>query len=226
MYPHLGQAPAGAGAGAGATTALSTQTLHPPKSTHPNPPLFSSRCSNFLSSSSSSNLRTLTVNADVTNKPKPSSSFADSDDQPISVVTQENVPLEGVIQFEKPDTTSRFNKWVELSDDVAGGPDETRLGGGDDGVDQAGGDGGLPEMGGPGWEGMVVVDGGGAVVDVGGAGGEIKEAQAVPSAVTEVCMAAHQWFVVVPTRLKQIGSEIGDRHMGFSKRFDLLDVMP
>ncbi|KAL8250929.1 hypothetical protein R6Q59_034622 [Mikania micrantha] len=154
MYPHLGQAPAGAGAGAGATTALSTQTLHPPKSTHPNPPLFSSRCSNFLSSSSSSNLRTLTVNADVTNKPKPSSSFADSDDQPISVVTQENVPLEGVIQFEKPDTTSRFNKW-----------------------DQAGGDGGLPKMGGPGWEGMVVVDGGGAVVDVGGAGGEVDSAE-------------------------------------------------
>ncbi|KAD2394456.1 hypothetical protein E3N88_41433 [Mikania micrantha] len=39
------------------------------------------------------------------------------------------------------------------------------------------GDGGLPEMGGPGWEGMVVVDGGGAVVDVGGAGGEGDRAE-------------------------------------------------
>ncbi|KAD5507585.1 hypothetical protein E3N88_15288 [Mikania micrantha] len=66
---------------------------------------------------------------------------------------------------------------VELSDDVAGGPDETRLGGGGDGVDRAGGDGGLfPEMGGPGWEGVVVVDGGGVVVDVGGAGGEVDRA--------------------------------------------------
>ncbi|KAD6795505.1 hypothetical protein E3N88_06401 [Mikania micrantha] len=32
-------------------------------------------------------------------------------------------------------------------------------------------------MGGPGWEGMVVVDGGGAVVDVGGAGGEGDRAE-------------------------------------------------
>ncbi|KAK1432300.1 hypothetical protein QVD17_09195 [Tagetes erecta] len=116
MYLNLTQPPTGAsaGAGAGASTALSTQTLHPPKFTHPNPPLFSNRRPKLLSTSSStsssSNLRTVTVNADVTNKSsKPSSNF--SDEQPISIVTQENVPLEGVIQFEKPDATSRFKKW-------------------------------------------------------------------------------------------------------------------
>ncbi|KAK9069504.1 hypothetical protein SSX86_011408 [Deinandra increscens subsp. villosa] len=110
MYLHL--SPTGAGAGAGGTTALSTQTLHPPKFTHPNPPLFSSRRPpKFLSTTSLSNLRTIIVNADVTNKSKPSSNFPDSGDQPISVVSQENVPLEGVIQFEKPDTNSRFRKW-------------------------------------------------------------------------------------------------------------------
>ncbi|KAI3784229.1 hypothetical protein L1987_43324 [Smallanthus sonchifolius] len=108
MYLHLSQAPAGAGA----TTALSTHTLHPPKFTHPNPPLFSSRRPKFLSLS---NLRTITVNADVSNKSKPSSSFANSEEQPISVVSQENVPLEGVIQFEKPDTTSRFRKWGHVA---------------------------------------------------------------------------------------------------------------
>ncbi|KAI3725629.1 hypothetical protein L1987_65420 [Smallanthus sonchifolius] len=108
MYLHLSQATAGAGA----TTALSTHTLHPPKFTHPNPPLFSSRRPKFLSLST---LRPVIVNADVTNKSKPSSSFSDSDEQPISVVSQENVPLEGVIQFEKPDTTSRFRKWGHVA---------------------------------------------------------------------------------------------------------------
>ncbi|XP_076897146.1 uncharacterized protein LOC143550372 [Bidens hawaiensis] len=107
MYLNLSQAPAG---GVG----LSTETRHPPRFTHPNPPLFSNRRPKVLSTSSlpnnnnnNNNLRTVIANADVTNKPKPSSNLPD---QPISVV-----PLEGVIQFEKPDATSRFRKWGHVA---------------------------------------------------------------------------------------------------------------
>ncbi|XP_023748945.1 uncharacterized protein LOC111897217 [Lactuca sativa] len=112
MYLQLSQAPAGA------TTALSTQTLHPPKFTHPVHPLFSNRRPKFLSTTTStsfSNHRTVIVNADITNKSKPTTPFTDSEDQPISVVGQENVPLEGVIQFEKPDTSARFRKWGHVA---------------------------------------------------------------------------------------------------------------
>ncbi|XP_076948324.1 uncharacterized protein LOC143620533 [Bidens hawaiensis] len=104
MYLNLSQGPAG---GAG----LSTQTRHPPGFTQPNHPLFSNRRPKFLSLSNN-NLRTIIANADVTNKPQPSSN---PPDQPISVVTQENVSLEGVIQFEKPDATSRFRKWGHVA---------------------------------------------------------------------------------------------------------------
>nr|XP_043615481.1 uncharacterized protein LOC122587390 [Erigeron canadensis] len=115
MYLNLTPPPTG-----GTTTALSTQTLHPPKFTHPNPPLFSNRRPKFLSTSSSNHnnlLKSVIVNADVTNKSKASTGFQDSNDeqQRISVVSQENVPLEGVIQFEKPDTTSRFRKWGHVA---------------------------------------------------------------------------------------------------------------
>ncbi|XP_076909401.1 uncharacterized protein LOC143566646 [Bidens hawaiensis] len=109
---NLTQGPASGGG-------LSTQTRHPPSFTHPNPPLFSNRRPKFLSLSNNNNnninnnnRRTIIANADVTNKPKPSSNLHD---QPISLVTQENVPLEGVILFEKPDTTSRFRKWGHVA---------------------------------------------------------------------------------------------------------------
>ncbi|XP_071711038.1 uncharacterized protein [Rutidosis leptorrhynchoides] len=127
MYLNLNltQPPTGAGAST-TTTALSTQTLYPPKFIQPNPPLFTNRRPKFLSSSSSSsssttslsNLRNVIVSADVTNKSnkQTSAGFSESDEQPsISVVSQENVPLEGVIQFEKPDTNSRFRKWGQVA---------------------------------------------------------------------------------------------------------------
>lgn len=111
MYLHLSQSPS--------TTPLSTQTIHPPKFTHPLHPLFSTRRPSSITSSSSlsnSLLRNVLVNADVTNKNKPTSSFNDnSDEQTVTFVSQENVPLEGVIQFEKPDNTSRFKKWGHVA---------------------------------------------------------------------------------------------------------------
>ncbi|KVI06737.1 Protein of unknown function DUF3054 [Cynara cardunculus var. scolymus] len=111
MYLHLSQV------AGGAASTLSTQTLHPPKFTHPIPPLFSNRRPKFLATTTSlSILRTVVVNADVTNKSKPATaSFTGSEDQPISIVSQENVPLEGVIQFEKPDTNSRFRRWGHVA---------------------------------------------------------------------------------------------------------------
>ncbi|KAI3758481.1 hypothetical protein L6452_06044 [Arctium lappa] len=114
MYLQLSQVPGGA-----AASPLSTQTLHPPKFTHPIPPLFSNRRPKFLSTTTTtslSTLRTVIVNADVTKPSKPATtSFTASEEQPISVVSQENVPLEGVIQFEKPDTNSRFRKWGHVA---------------------------------------------------------------------------------------------------------------
>ncbi|GJZ27484.1 uncharacterized protein Tco_0571737 [Tanacetum coccineum] len=112
MYLHLSQSPS--------TTPLSTQTIHPPKFTHPLHPLFSTRRPSSITSSSSylsnSLVRNVVVNADVTNKNKPTTSFnGNSDEQSVTFVSQENVPLEGVIQFEKPDNTSRFKKWGHVA---------------------------------------------------------------------------------------------------------------
>ncbi|KAM0070990.1 hypothetical protein Hdeb2414_s0001g00019731 [Helianthus debilis subsp. tardiflorus] len=96
---------------AGGTSALSTQTLHPPKFS----PLFSSRRPHFLSSTSlSDRSRSIIVNAQPTPTPTPTPT-PNSEEQPISLVSQENVPLEGVIQFEKPDTASRFRKWGHVA---------------------------------------------------------------------------------------------------------------
>ncbi|KAG6400371.1 hypothetical protein SASPL_137199 [Salvia splendens] len=93
------------------------------KSVHPVAPLFSKRRPSF---SASRALKPLTLanaaesSSDASAKPftatSSSSSSAPFDDQgstpnPISLVGQENVPLEGVIQFEKPDSSSRLAKW-------------------------------------------------------------------------------------------------------------------
>lgn len=119
MYLQLSQSPSTT-----TTVPLSTQTIHPPKFTHPLHPLFSTRrpSSSITSSLSLSNsfLRNVVVNADVTNKNhKPTTSFnkdtSPDEQQTVTFVSLESVPLEGVIQFEKPDTTSRFKKWGHVA---------------------------------------------------------------------------------------------------------------
>lgn len=97
------------------------------KPVHPVAPLFSKRRPTL---SASRLLKPLTLasaaesSGGASTKPatSTSSSSAPFDDQssnpnPISLVGQENVPLEGVIQFEKPDTSSRLAKWgyIDLS---------------------------------------------------------------------------------------------------------------
>ncbi|XP_057794284.1 uncharacterized protein LOC131010664 isoform X2 [Salvia miltiorrhiza] len=92
------------------------------KSVHPVAPLFSKRRPTL---SASRTIKPLTLanaaesSGGASAKPastSTSSSPAPFDDQgsnpnPISFVGQEKVPLEGVIQFEKPDSSSRLAKW-------------------------------------------------------------------------------------------------------------------
>ncbi|KAI3465230.1 hypothetical protein Pfo_021893 [Paulownia fortunei] len=111
MVPLLSQA-------AGAGGALLSSTHHCSlKFVHPIPPLFSKRRPNF---SVSRRLKPLTLaNAADSSRgasTKPTTSTVPFDDQgsnsnSISFVGQPNVPLEGVIQFEKPNSTSLLAKW-------------------------------------------------------------------------------------------------------------------
>ncbi|CAN4122516.1 unnamed protein product [Withania somnifera] len=83
--------------------------------THPIPPLFSHRRGpNKLNSPIHGPLKPLTlVNAESSSSSGLSSSDNGSGDS-ISFVSQESVPIEGVIQFEKPDSSSfsrKINKW-------------------------------------------------------------------------------------------------------------------
>ncbi|KAL7154910.1 hypothetical protein ABFS83_03G035900 [Erythranthe nasuta] len=113
MVPLLSQA-------AGAGGALLSSTHHCSlKSVHPIPPLFSKRRPNF---SVCRRLKPLTIANAADSSGGPStktttSSTVKFEDQgsaasnSISIVGQESVPLEGVIQFEKPDSSSRIAKW-------------------------------------------------------------------------------------------------------------------
>ncbi|KAM1834460.1 hypothetical protein ACFX13_016922 [Malus domestica] len=122
----LGQAPGGA---------LSTQRCYltsPPKFSNPNPPLFSThRPSRFFSnvnpskslnitlakadggvdSASSADKRGFSASSTPPPPPPPPPSV---DNRPV-FVGQENVPLEGVIQFEKPDSSARVRKWGHVA---------------------------------------------------------------------------------------------------------------
>lgn len=93
-----------------------------PKFRHPIPPLFSNRRPKF----SPSNNPTIApkrpkpitaTNSDSgsgSTKSKPTTPF--NTDNPITFVGEENVPLEGVIQFEKPNTNSTLiNKWGRVA---------------------------------------------------------------------------------------------------------------
>ncbi|KAL0322975.1 UNVERIFIED_CONTAM: hypothetical protein Sangu_1916800 [Sesamum angustifolium] len=111
MVPLLSQAAAGGGALLSATHHCSL------KFAHPNPPLFSKRRPNF-SLSRRHRPVTLANAADssggAATKPTASSSNVPSGDESsnsIAFVGQDNVPLEGVIQFEKPSSTSLLVKW-------------------------------------------------------------------------------------------------------------------
>ncbi|CAN6721797.1 unnamed protein product [Malus baccata var. baccata] len=119
----LGQAPGGA------LSARRCSLTSPPKFSNPNPPLFSSRRpSRFFSNvnpSKSLNITLVKANGGVDSAsstakqgfsassppPPPPPSV---DNQPV-FVGQENIPLEGVIQFEKSDSSARLRKWGRVA---------------------------------------------------------------------------------------------------------------
>ncbi|KAL0366297.1 UNVERIFIED_CONTAM: hypothetical protein Sradi_3519800 [Sesamum radiatum] len=120
MVPLLSQAAAGGGALLSATHHCSL------KFAHPNPPLFSKRRPNFALSR---RLRSVTLanaadsSGGAATKPTVSSSnvpCGDESSNSIAFVGQENVALEGVIQFEKPSSTSRLVKWGVVAGLAAG----------------------------------------------------------------------------------------------------------
>ncbi|KAL6216731.1 hypothetical protein ACLB2K_009950 [Fragaria x ananassa] len=112
----LSQAPAGA--------LSATCSRKPPlKFTNPNPPIFSTRKPKFVSTPNSSKSLTLakavedSTSAAVNSKP-PLSTAANTpplnnDDQPV-FVGGENMPLEGVIQFDRPSSSARIRKWGKV----------------------------------------------------------------------------------------------------------------
>ncbi|KAI3460130.1 hypothetical protein Pfo_016793 [Paulownia fortunei] len=113
MVPLLSQAAAGGGAFLSSTHHCSL------KFAHPVPPLFSKRRPNV---SISRHLKPLTLanaadssgGAATKTTTSSSSTTVPPDDEgsnSIAFVGQENVPLEGVIQFEKPNSTSLLAKW-------------------------------------------------------------------------------------------------------------------
>ncbi|GER37484.1 hypothetical protein STAS_13896 [Striga asiatica] len=113
MVPLLSQAAGARGA------LLSTTHRCSLKSARPNPPLFSKRRPNFSLSSRRLKPISLANPLDSSNNPTTTSSSttgpldnqASTSNSSISFVGQQNVPLEGVIQFEKPNSISLLSKW-------------------------------------------------------------------------------------------------------------------
>ncbi|KZV54519.1 hypothetical protein F511_01317 [Dorcoceras hygrometricum] len=112
MVPLLSQA---AGGGGGALLSSTHQSSL--KFANPIPPLFSKNRRNF---SVSRRLKPLTLanaaessNGAAATKTASSTTTPVNDEGPSSIasVGQESVPLEGVIQFEKPNSSSRLAKW-------------------------------------------------------------------------------------------------------------------
>lgn len=92
------------------------------KLTSPNSPPFSTSKSKFIvgtgTRKNASNSRPLSLalakaegSVDSSAAEQPTSTSSPFNNQETVFVTQENLPLEGVIQFEKPDISSRINKW-------------------------------------------------------------------------------------------------------------------
>ncbi|KAL6215372.1 hypothetical protein ACLB2K_014803 [Fragaria x ananassa] len=97
----LSQAPTGA--------LSATCSRKPPlKSTNPNPPIFSTRKPKFVSTPNSSKSFNLTLAKAVNSKPP-----LNNDEQPV-LVGGENMPLEGVIQFDRPSSSARIRKWGKV----------------------------------------------------------------------------------------------------------------
>ncbi|KAG8369138.1 hypothetical protein BUALT_Bualt15G0120200 [Buddleja alternifolia] len=115
MVPLLNQ---GAGSGGGGGALLSSTHQCSLKFAHPIPHLFSKRRRNCsIPRRRRLLLKPLTLaNASDSTTTKPTSTSVPLDgdgdgSNSISLVGQENVPLEGVIQFEKPNFTSLLAKW-------------------------------------------------------------------------------------------------------------------
>ncbi|CAL2233892.1 unnamed protein product [Prunus armeniaca] len=118
----LGQAPSGA------LSARRCSLSSPPKFINPNPPLFSNRKPRFASKANPSKSLNITLaKADggidstsaaakqaFSSSPAPPPPPSLDNDQPV-FVGQENIPLEGVIQFEKPSSSSRLRKWGRVA---------------------------------------------------------------------------------------------------------------
>uniref|UniRef100_A0A803NYI6 Transmembrane protein n=1 Tax=Cannabis sativa TaxID=3483 RepID=A0A803NYI6_CANSA len=115
----LSQAPGGA------LSARSCSLRSSPALTTPNSPLFSNGKSKFISTRFPNKRFPIslakaeqgvdsTPSSSTTTKQSFSSSPAFDNEQRV-FVGEDSVPLEGVIQFDKPDTTSRFKKWGRVA---------------------------------------------------------------------------------------------------------------
>lgn len=101
----------------------SSSTTHkcssPLKHTLPIPPLFSTRRPpNFSIRTRKSPLFCVSseaTNNNSNNAPPLSKSGESSSSPPITLVSQDSVPLEGVIQFEKPSFSARIDKWGRVA---------------------------------------------------------------------------------------------------------------
>ncbi|XP_059639745.1 uncharacterized protein LOC132282141 [Cornus florida] len=87
---------------------------------NPNPPLFSNRRSKFFPKTKRClNSLTVIVNADAGGGAPPATTAKYNphfnSDNLISFVGQESVPLEGVIQFDKPNSPTLINKWGHVA---------------------------------------------------------------------------------------------------------------
>ncbi|KAL6207970.1 hypothetical protein ACLB2K_018922 [Fragaria x ananassa] len=107
----LSQAPTGA--------LSATCSRKPPfKFTNPNPPIFSTRKPKFVSTPNSSKSLNLTLAKAVDGGLDSSSTGSNpplwnNDKQPV-LVGGENMPLEGVIQFDRPSSSARIRKWGKV----------------------------------------------------------------------------------------------------------------
>lgn len=109
-----------------ATSGRRNLFLSPPKFTHPKPPLFSRRKPKFISKSPRRLPFDLAVSAQadggVDSGSATKQAFSSSAAPPFNtkkeetvVVGEESVPLEGVIQFDKPNISSSLSKWGRVA---------------------------------------------------------------------------------------------------------------